>query len=91
MTIEAHKILEAALDLPTDERLLLIDKLLYSTNLPVESEIDQAWLEEVEKRSKQIEDGTAKLVPGEEVFCKVKERFYNRKRSHTLYGYNEPS
>ena len=71
----AEKIFEQALDLPTTERLNLIDKLLYSTNLPTRSEIDQAWVDEVERRSREIDNGTAKLIPGDEVFAKIKDRF----------------
>ena len=71
----AEKIYEQALDLPIDDRLILIDKLLYSTNLPTRKEIDQAWAKEVELRCKALENGKAKLIPGEEVFEKVKKRF----------------
>ncbi|MCK4736107.1 MAG: addiction module protein [Methanophagales archaeon] len=70
----AEKVYEEALDLPTDDRLKLIDKLLHSTNLPIQMDIDKAWALEVDKRSKQIEEGTAKLIPGEEVFLKIKNR-----------------
>ncbi|MCK4400995.1 addiction module protein [bacterium] len=74
MVALAEKVYEEALDLPTDDRLKLIDKLLHSTNLPIQMDIDKAWALEVEKRSKQIEEGTAKLIPGEEVFLKIKNR-----------------
>jgi len=70
-----EKIYEQALDLPTGERLILIDKLLHSTNLPTQLEIDKLWAEEVERRSKEIESGKARLIPGEEVFGKIKKRF----------------
>ena len=70
----AEKVYEEALDLPTDDRLKLIDKLLHSTNLPTQMDIDKAWALEVEKRYKQIKEGTAKLIPGEEVFLKIKNR-----------------
>jgi putative addiction module component (TIGR02574 family) len=75
MAASAEKIYQEALDLPIDARLLLIDKLLQSTNLPTPSEIDQAWAEEVEQRSQAVETGRAKLIPGESVFEKIKQRF----------------
>lgn len=71
----AEKIYEQALDLPTDDRLILIDKLLHCTNLPTQSGIDQAWAQEVEKRCKSLDKGTSKLISGKEVFKKVKRRF----------------
>jgi len=33
------------------------------------------WAEEVERRSQEIESGKARLIPGEEVFAKIKIRF----------------
>ncbi|MGB7510376.1 MAG: addiction module protein [Pelodictyon phaeoclathratiforme] len=69
------KVYEQALELPTVDRLILIDKLLHSTNLPTQPEVDKLWAEEVERRSKEIESGKARLIPGEEVFEKIKKRF----------------
>jgi len=64
----AEKVYEDALDLS------IIDRLLHSTNLPTQVDIDKAWALEVEQRSNQIENGTAKLIPGEEIFSKIKDR-----------------
>ena len=75
MVALSEKIYEQALDLPIDDRLILIDKLLYSTNLPTQTEIDQAWAKEVELRCKALENGTSKLISGEKVFDKIKKRF----------------
>ena len=70
-----EKLYEQALDLPIEDRLDLIEKLLKSTNLPIQKEIDQAWAAEVESRAQSLDKGGAKLVPGEEVFGKIKNRF----------------
>jgi len=67
-----EKIYEQALDLPTGDRLILID---HSTHLPIQLEVDKFWAEEVERRSQEIESGKARLIPGEEVFEKIKIRF----------------
>ena len=71
----AEKVYEEALDLPTDDRLKLIDKLLHSTNLSIQEDIDKAWSKEVNARSDRLKNGSAKLIPGEEVFAKIKSRF----------------
>jgi len=71
----AEKIYEQALDLPTDDRLILIDKLLHSTNLPTQQEVDEAWSVEVENRAKSLKDGTSKSISGEEVFKKIRKKF----------------
>ena len=75
MAILAEKIYEQALDLPIDDRLILIDKLLKSSNLSNQEEIDQEWSEEIELRFQNLKNGTAKLIPGEIVFDKIKKRF----------------
>ena len=71
----SEKIYEQAINLPVDERLILIDKLLISTNLPIQKDIDQAWSDEVERRCQALDSGEAKLIPGEEVFKKIRKRF----------------
>ena len=73
--ILTEKIFEQALDLPIDDRLTLIDKLLNSTNLPTQKEIDNAWSKEVEIRCHELENGKAKLIPGEEILRKIKKNF----------------
>ena len=75
MVASAEKIYEQALDLPIEARLILIDKLLQSTNLPTRAEIDLAWANEVELRSHSLDSGKTKLIPGEAVFEKIKKRF----------------
>ena len=71
----AEKIYEEALNLPIDDRLSLIDKLMSSANLPTQKDIDQAWSKEVERRCKEVEEGQARLIPGDEVFAKIRQRF----------------
>ncbi len=73
--ILAEKIFEQALNLPIDDRLSLIDRLINSTNLPTQKDIDRAWSKEVEFRCQEIEKGNAKLISGEKVFEKIKKRF----------------
>ena len=68
------RVIEEALSLPADVRLCLVEKLLTSLNLPIYEEIDRLWAEEAERRVSQIEEGEAKLVPGEEVFAKIRAK-----------------
>ena len=68
------RVIEEALSLPADVRMSLVEKLLKSLNLPVDEEIDRLWAEEAEHRVSQIEEGKAKLVPGEEVFAKIRAK-----------------
>ena len=74
MTALAEKIYNEALNLPAEDRLSLLDKLLHSSNLATQADIDQAWIKEAERRDRQIDEGTAVLIPGEEVFAKINAR-----------------
>jgi putative addiction module component (TIGR02574 family) len=74
MTSTNDRVVEEALSLPSDVRISLVEKLLTSLNLPVDEEIDRLWAEEAERRVYQIEEGKAKLVPGEEVFAKIRAK-----------------
>ena len=74
MAITNDRVIEEALSLPADVRLSLVEKLLTSLNLPIDEEIDRLWAEEAEHRVSQIDEGKAKLVPGEEVFGKIRAK-----------------
>lgn len=63
-----------AVSLPIDMKIELIDRLIESIS-PVNSEIDEAWKIEVERRIDEVENGTATLIPGDEVFAKIRKRF----------------
>jgi putative addiction module component (TIGR02574 family) len=75
MTALAEKIYEQAIVLPIEDRLSLIDKLLINTNLSAQNNIDMAWSTEVERRSQELDKGKARLIPGEEVFEKIRKKF----------------
>jgi putative addiction module component (TIGR02574 family) len=74
MATTNDRVIEEALSLPADVRLNLVEKLLTSLNLPIDGEIDRLWAEEAERRVSQIEEGKTKLVPGDEVFTRIRAK-----------------
>lgn len=74
MATTNDRVIEEALSLPADVRLSLVEKLLTSLNLPIDEEIERLWAEEAERRVSQIEEGKVKLVPGEEVFNRIRAK-----------------
>jgi len=74
MATTNDRVVEEALSLPADVRLSLVEKLLTSLNLPIDEEIGRLWAEEAERRVSQIEEGKIKLVPGEEVFARIRAK-----------------
>jgi putative addiction module component (TIGR02574 family) len=73
MTVE--EILEAALKLAPGDRELLIEELTASLDGSFASdEIEQAWMQEIERRSQEIDAGTAELVEWSEVRERIAQR-----------------
>jgi putative addiction module component (TIGR02574 family) len=68
------RVIDEALSLPSNVRLSLVERLLTSLNLPIDKETNRLWAEEAEHRVSQIEGGKAKVVPGEEVFAKIRAK-----------------
>jgi putative addiction module component (TIGR02574 family) len=71
--ISTEELISEATSLPVDIRIQLVEKLLQSLN-PTEKETDELWAAEAERRVQEIETGTVKTVPGDEVFKKIRDR-----------------
>jgi len=72
--MKTNELLSMAESLPIEIKIQLIDTLLNSMN-PSQSEIDELWAKEAERRVDQIRSGEVKKVGGEEVFKKIQDRF----------------
>jgi len=57
--------------LPPEDRLRLAEELL-ATVQEVDAEVEAAWEEEIRRRIAEIDSGTAKLIPADEVFAEVR-------------------
>ena len=62
-----EKILEEAFKLDPQDRALIVAELSNSEGLGSPEEVEAAWREEIARRLKSIEDGTAVLHDWEEV------------------------
>jgi len=65
MTIEQLE--TALLKLPLDERARLAERLILSLEED-ESESEQAWYDEAERRLRELQAGTVREIPAEEVY-----------------------
>ena len=72
VTTQAKALTKQALALKPEERIALAETLLTSVDGFASPEIEMAWMEEVERRVKEIETGQAKLIPAEEVHRKAR-------------------
>ncbi len=72
MAATAEKIAAEALDLPTSGRALLVEKLLNSLSGKSDPTVERAHLDEIRRRRKAVQSGTAKLVDGEQALQSVR-------------------
>jgi putative addiction module component (TIGR02574 family) len=63
-----------ASQLSEQERAELALSLIESLDGPSDPDVEQAWRKEIEQRVGQVERGEVQLIPGEEVFARVRRR-----------------
>ncbi len=56
-----------ALHLSEKERAELAQKLLISLDSPSENEISEAWLQEAQRRARELDEGTIRLIHSDDV------------------------
>ena len=72
MTDRAKAVLEAALALPEAEREEIAERLFESVEPP--EKLSPEWAAEIKRRMKEIDEGTATLIPANQVFAEVRAR-----------------
>jgi len=65
--MSVNEILNSALELPIDERVVITDLLTQSLNTP-NKDIEKKWLEEVSRRLSLLDEGKLETVSGDEFF-----------------------
>ena len=65
---KTDSIIEEALHLPRESRALLAEKLLESLDYEEGFVVSPEWTEEIGRRCREIDEGTATLVSSEQVF-----------------------
>ena len=91
MTRAAQKLLDQALDLPKGERKKLAQWLLDSLEPArdpffANRAIEKAWAAEIDRRSKEIDEGTVKLTPWSVVRRDAERRIDESRRLRPLPG-----
>ncbi len=73
-TIKEKELFDEIDSLPIDLKVKIVDKILTNLN-GIDKSIDSLWFEKAVERKNDIESEKVRLVDGEEVFEKVKQRF----------------
>jgi putative addiction module component (TIGR02574 family) len=68
MSQKLDELVEQAMGLAMEERAELADRIWESLTGPEQAEIDAAWGAEAERRITEMENGTVKGIPADEVF-----------------------
>ncbi len=65
---------EQAARLSEAERAELALSLIESLDGPADEDVEDAWRIEIERRIAQVESGEVQLIPGDEVFARLRRR-----------------
>ena len=69
-----EEIIQEATSLPVEERILVVDSLLRTLNMP-DPDIDKEWAVVAKRRLAELRSGRVNPVPGDQVFTRIRERF----------------
>ena len=70
-----EEIVEAALKLPHKERAEVASRLLESLDELSEAEWEEVWAKEAERRLKDLREGRAREIPGDEFVARLRSRY----------------
>jgi len=71
-----EEIYDKTINLPIEEKIQLVDKLLFDIT-PQDPAIEKAWIMESERRLKEYRSGNIKSISGDEVFQKINKKLNN--------------
>jgi len=72
--MNTNELIDEAVSLPVEKRVLIVDSLLQSLNQP-NSKIDKKWNEVAQKRLMEMRSGKIEPIHGEQVFKKIWGKF----------------
>jgi len=80
--MDRKRIEHEALHLSREDRARLIQRLVLSLDSPSRYELRAEWLDEAQRRAKELDDGTAQSVAGDEVLAKARSLVDHQAASH---------
>lgn len=64
--------------LAPDEQERLLRALLEELDGPPDSGVEEAWLDEAQRRSRELDEGAVEAIPAEEVFAEARGQLKRR-------------
>ena len=74
MSMIVAELEEKIRSLSSGDKTELLRALVAELDGPPDADVERAWLEEAQKRQREIADGEVRTVPGEEVFKNLASR-----------------
>ena len=74
MAHSIEKIEEDIRSLSVAEKLELLRSLIAELDAPADNDVERAWLEEAQRRHRELVEGKIKGIPGERVFENLRSR-----------------
>ena len=81
MSPDAQKILDAARQLPADERDWLAECLLIDDERVSAAEVESAWDDEIKRRLDEIDSGAVKMVSHEEFLADLDAHIASKRKA----------
>jgi len=75
MAVLLEKMTNDALSLPQEDRAKLAHELIVSLDEHLDSDVSEAWENEICRRVKEIKEGTAKGRSAEQVLSEIKAQY----------------
>ena len=74
MTPKVENVVKQALELPSQSRAFIAEKILESLDYEEPFEISREWKKEINKRCRQIDQGNEQLIASDKVFKEAVKR-----------------
>ena len=74
MTDKTQAIVEQALKLSPTERADVAEQLLASLDKALDSDVEKAWQEEIQRRLQQVERGEVELIDSDTVMAELRKK-----------------
>lgn len=74
MSIEVVEIEEKIRSLSREDKAELIRTLIMELDSPADADVERAWLEEAQRRHRELVEGKVRPVPGDRVFDNLRAR-----------------
>ena len=75
----SKEILGQALNLSPEDRAKLVLDIISSLDGPPDNDVERAWVDEIERRVKEVQDGTVELLEWEEVRKRIEARLASQR------------